>query len=244
MTYHINDWKQVGLLLCHSLVYLPEKIQLNWLINGMLLLPPKIVTKKISAWETSEILAVSENWLTKLRVREKTLFDVRSWCVHIIRLKENNMNTLHTIDKQSIPMGIETIYWINFDDHRLSLYQAKSLGYFKKKQTICCVRTWRVHIIRLKENNSNTLHTADQQSIPTGIEMIYWITFGIIGYDFKSNKIAWDVNRTKPFVGTPSYNERVSGTKNKSNQYRWSTFLFCLFMAMLYWMKYQYFWRK
>ena len=42
--------------------------------------------------------------------RNQNICFIRSCCVSIIRLKGNDINTLHTTNKQSIPMGIRMIY--------------------------------------------------------------------------------------------------------------------------------------
>ena len=99
--------------------------------------------------------------------------------VPIIRIKENNMNTMHTTHKQSIPMGIKWYLlkelW-RFIDHNVS--KLNPLGIKREPKHFSYQM---MLIIRLKRNDMNSLHTISKQSIKRYMEFF-------IGYhDFNLN---------------------------------------------------------
>ena len=103
--------------------------------------------------------------------KNQTISFVRSWFMHIIRLKEKDMNSYHYF--KSNPLGFRnnqlnnqnkqvakivlgsyyflSFYWKTWIDYK---NPSTPLG-FKKNQTYCFVWSWCVHIIRLKETNVN-----------------------------------------------------------------------------------------
>ena len=103
--------------------------------------------------------------------KNQTISFVRSWFMHIIRLKEKDMNSYHYFksnplgfrnnqlnnqNKQVAKIVLGSYYFLSFYWNTWIDYKNPStpLG-LKKNQTISLVRSWCGPIIRLKENNVN-----------------------------------------------------------------------------------------